>query len=107
MKIEGTIKAWLPDHGSVEKLLAGGDSALDELAYAASDMSTQGWAPVGVAKVAVDVPGRDDLIARSVVALRREIGAVRTEAEEKCARIEDRIQRLLALPAPESAEAPE
>jgi hypothetical protein len=61
------------------------------------DWSKNGYTRVGVAEITVDAFDGKTIIANKVEALKEEAKGIRAEAHQKCVRIEEQIQNLLAI----------
>jgi len=97
-KIIGATKAWLPDHSPLSPEEMQGDKAIQQLAFCTADMKTSGWTYVGEATITVDmILSPSELIASKIETLKSQQAKVRVEAQEKCNRLEDKIQNLLAI----------
>lgn len=97
-KIIGATKAWLPDHSSLSPGEVHGDKAIQQLAFCTADMKASGWTYVGEATITVDmILSPSELIASKIETLKTQQAKVRVEAQEKCNRLEDKIQNLLAI----------
>jgi hypothetical protein len=97
-KIIGSTKAWLPDHSSLSPGEVQGDKAIQQLAFCTADMKASGWTYVGEATITVDmILSPSELIASKIETLKSLQTKVRVEAQEKCNRLEDKIQNLLAI----------
>jgi hypothetical protein len=100
-KVTSTTRAWLPDfsHIGPEDFRANQSKVIDSLCYTNLDLG-KGEHPytlVGTATITVDYVGDDTLIANKVAALKAELQTVRAEAQNKVTRIEEKINRLLAI----------
>lgn len=69
------------------------------LAFSPHDMSgTDGWIEVGEVHISsVTLKPHDQMVADTVAALRQQVQNIRAESELKAARLENEIQKLLAI----------
>jgi hypothetical protein len=75
-----------------------GDKAIQQLAFCTADMKASGWTYVGEATITVDmILSPSELIVSKIETLKSLQTKVRVEAQEKCNRLEDKIQNLLAI----------
>jgi hypothetical protein len=96
--ITGKTKVWLSQYSGVTpKSLEDGTAQVDSFYYSDSDMTDIGYAHVGEAEVTLKVFETKTIITNKVEALKEEAKAIRAEAHEKCVRIEEKIQNLLAI----------
>ncbi len=103
---ETTTKVWLTPYSRLGPEDLSDIDSLDGLTLADQDMSSSGWALVGSAAVTVTVTtNTEKLVAAKVDALRQEAKSIRTEAEVKALRLEDQIQKLLAITYTPTEEA--
>lgn len=98
--ISGKTKAWFA--GSTygpEDLNGMSDEVLGRVvAYSSNlNMAEHGWSLIGDAEITLHVEDEDTLIANKVQGLRGELARVRAESQAKETRIEEQIQKLLAI----------
>ena len=65
--------------------------------FSKHDMAKAGWTRIGEATVTIEIIDEDELIAAKVDALRGELNSVTAKAYMEAARIESKINKLLAL----------
>ena len=88
MKISVTL------HAQADRFAEGGVSFH---AFCHEDMSNCGYVACDTQTVEFDVPPRDVLIPGFVAAYRKEQQKIRAEAESKVNRLDEEIQKLLAI----------
>ena len=96
--IAGTLKAWLPDHSYLRPDQLHTAEALDQLVFAGHDMRSSGWTYVGDADISVTlILTPDELVASKIETLKAQAEKIKADAFVEVARIEDKIQQLLAI----------
>jgi hypothetical protein len=96
--INGTLKAWLPDHSSLSPDQVGTPEALESLVFTKHCMRSAGWTYVGDATITVDVIlSPEQLIASKIETLKAQQHKIRGEAEERVNQLERMVQNLLAI----------
>jgi hypothetical protein len=112
--IQGTAKVWLPDADritprDIQQCINDGktDYAIRQFSYSGldADMSKYGWVEIGTATIDVTFLPQESVIEKLADGLREQISIVRAEAQSKVAQLEDKLNQLLALPAPDQGEA--
>jgi hypothetical protein len=104
--VQGTLKAWLPDHSYLRPDQLHTEAALNQLVFAAHDMKSSGWTYVGDAEISVTVIlTPDELIASKVETLKAQADKIKADAFVEVSRIEDKIQQLLAITYTSTEEA--
>lgn len=99
--ITGTIPAFIPNRFiSVKDLLSRSpDDSLGSLAYFKKSLDTD-WIACGTAQITVTFDDDEKVVAGMVDALKAEKQKIIADANVKAMQIDERIQSLLALPAP-------
>lgn len=96
--ITGKTKVWLSQYSSLTpQQLGTGDVGVGHLFYADCDMTESGYTHIGEAEVSVQVFDTKTILANKVEALKEEAKTIRAEAHQRCVRIEEQIQNLLAI----------
>ena len=97
-KIIGTTKTWLPEYSRLSPEDLQGDKVIDSLAFCSADMRAGGWTYVGEATITVDmILSHDEMVASKIETLKTQQAKVRVDAQEKINKLEDMIQKLLAI----------
>jgi len=101
-QINGTLQAWLTGGTSLsdfdfEDIT---DNSLATIEYYNGDMSEHGWLLVGSADITVTFHDEDEVLGRQVALLTAAKAKILAKATADATRIEEKIQSLLALPAP-------
>ena len=97
-KIIGASKVWLTEYSLLSPEDMQSAKAIEALTFCTADMRASGWTYVGEAIISVDmVLSPSELIASKIETLKSQQAKVRVEAQEKCNRLEDKIQNLLAI----------
>lgn len=96
--IQGSLKAWLPDHSYLRPDQLHTEAALNQLVFASQDMKSSGWTYVGDADISVTlILTPDELIASKIETLKAQADKIKADAFVEVARLEDQIQQLLAI----------
>jgi hypothetical protein len=96
--INGTLKAWLPDHSSLSPDQIATPEALESLVFTKHCMRSAGWTYVGDATIKVDVIlSPEQLIASKIETLKAQQHKIRGEAQERVNELERMVQNLLAI----------
>jgi len=74
--------------------------AISNLTFYNKDMTQHGWVNVGTADIEVTFITREEALQNQVESLKAKKASIIAEATEKATEIDERIQSLLALPAP-------
>ena len=90
--ITGQIGAWLPSYN-----VNADPSDVNNLFFANSDMTTNGWVRVGDATVTVELVSDTDLLTGQLAMLDEAGRRVKADAQAKLNEIEGQRQRLLAI----------
>jgi hypothetical protein len=69
--------------------------------HSIADMSSCGYVCIGHQTVTFEVASSDEILQRNLEALRKKQQEVAAEADKMVANIEQTIQKMLALPAPD------
>lgn len=96
--IQTVAKAWLPDWSHIGPAELAELKDATELHFSNCDMTSSGWTYIGTATISVEViTDTETLVANKVEALRGEVQKIRAEAQVQVTRLEDQIQKLLAI----------
>ena len=90
--ITGQIGAWLSSYN-----VNADPSDVNNLFFANSDMTTNGWVRVGDATVTVELVSDTDLLTGQLAMLEEAERRVKADAQKKLTKIEGQRQRLLAI----------
>ena len=90
--ITGQIGAWLSSYN-----VNADTSDVNNLFFANSDMTTNGWVRVGDATVTVELVSDTDLLTGQLAMLEEAERRVKADAQAKLNEIEGQRQRLLAI----------
>ena len=100
----GQTKAWISSStyksmNELVEILESGNikSAVDYVTYANHDMSLSGWTHIGAAEITVTLLPQEDIVSKEVEGLKKQLQAVRAEAQMRENAILDRISKLQAL----------
>lgn len=104
VKITGTAKAWTTSKwrgiDEINYMIAEGenDEAISGMAYINHDMSgTEEWTEVGIAEITVTFHPREDVVAKELEGLNKQLEKVRADNQWRENVILDRISKLQAL----------
>lgn len=104
VKITGTAKAWTTSKwrgiDEINHMIAEGenDEAISGLTYINHDMSgTEEWTEVGIAEITVTFYPREDVVAKELEGLNKQLEKVRADNQWRENVILDRISKLQAL----------
>lgn len=104
VKITGTAKAWTTSKwrgiDEINHMIAEGenDEAISGLTYINHDMSgTEEWTEVGIAEITVTFYPREDVVAKELEGLNKQLERVRADNHMRENAILDRISKLQAL----------
>ena len=105
-KITGTVKAWLQQYSDIGPHNICEVTEPWRFAFSNLDMKQAGWTEVGEATITVRLTfNQEQMVANKVDTLRAQVSKLRAEAEFEASRLEDQIQKLLAISyTPESAQ---
>ena len=96
--VTGYITVWIPPYAARDDLhRLGAADVIQRLVFTDVDMSDCSYTKVGSASVTVELMPNAHITAAKVAALRSEIQKTRADAAVKCARIEDQINKMLAI----------
>lgn len=103
-KVTGTAKAWTTSKwrgiDEINHMIAEGknDEAISGLTYINHDMSgTEEWTEVGIAEITVTFYPREDVVAKELKGLNKQLEKVRADNYMRENVILDRISKLQAL----------
>ena len=104
VKITGTAKAWTTSKwmgiDKINHMIAEGenDEAISGMTYINHDMSgTEEWTEVGIAEITVTFYPREDVVAKELKGLNKQLEKVRADNHMRENAILDRISKLQAL----------
>jgi hypothetical protein len=100
MKITTTTTVWITPQcrlSSEQILNPTGEQLVNAAAFTNTDISSVGYTKIGTASIEFDLIDRDELIKNKADALRAELQGVKADAQVKVQKLEDQLQRLLAI----------
>lgn len=105
-EITTTSKAWITNYSDIgpHNIM---EQPANRFAFTDpnSDMKSAGWTEIGEATITIKVTfNEEQMVANKVATLRAQVSKLRAEAEFEATRLEDQIQKLLAITyTPEAA----
>ena len=97
--ITGNVSAWLSTPDSL-RFQDKSDPASYTYTAIDNDMTAYGWVKIGTAHITLDALDDQEIAAGEIAILKDAKRKLQAETEAKLTVIEERIQSLLALPAP-------
>lgn len=99
-EIISTAKAWIGEYSGIgpHNIAEVKDASQFYFTRPDLDMKSSGWTEIGEATITVRLTvDQEQMVANKVESLRAQVSKIRAEAEFEAGRLEDQIQKLLAI----------